>query len=139
MILPNSPHSPWPGKCSFHSACPLVDPNSLPHKTTPTDHTPFSGTEAGRRHPWLPCATPDLSGGQEDMKEVDPKLLVLWGMDNDGEPVGDVWMLNVNSLTWKKVLYAGGGSTGWGGGGAPPPPPPPQTLGYNTKGCLRVH
>ena len=43
-----------------------------------------------------------------------------------------------------------GGSTGGGGGGGrgaePPPPPPPQlehcpppTLGYNIKGCLRVH
>ena len=34
-------------------------------------------------------------------------------------------------------LSIGGG--GGGGGASLPPPPPPQTLGYNTKGCLRVH
>ena len=44
-------------------------------------------------------------------------------------------------LTLKEALHIQmqGGSTGGAGGGRLPPPPPPPTLGYNTKGCLRVH
>ena len=91
LILPSSPDSPWPSKRSFHSACSLVDPDCLPY------HTTSPPTSAEKDLLGLPYKTPDL------MEGVDPKLVVLWGWDNDCNPVKDCWVLNVNTLSWRKV------------------------------------
>lgn len=109
VILPSGPDCPWPPKRSFHAACPLVDPNC-----SHFSHTSPDPPSSERKHPWLPCLAPDLSSGGDHVGgcgdhvggcggDVDPKLLVLWGMDNDGDPINDAWILNVNTLTWKKV------------------------------------
>ena len=92
------PAGPWPQKRSFHSACSLPDPNFL--SNSHHRHHPCS---ARKSHPWLPCFTPDLSVAEDRRLGLDPKLLVLWGMDNDAEPVNDAWILNVTTLTWEKV------------------------------------
>ena len=62
------------------------------------------------------------------------------------------WNCHIMALVRVRPLIRTGGGLhrGAGGGGRPPPPPPPPqlkhwggiappTLGYNTKGCLRVH
>ena len=103
MILPGGPAAPWPSRRSFHAACSLVDPNCCQVRHSATVKPPSSVLE--RKHSWLPFLAPDLSMSVKSLDEacVDPKLLVLWGMDNNGDPVNDVWILNVNTLTWKKV------------------------------------
>ena len=87
----------WPQKRSFHSACSLVDPNLL--SSSSHQHHPEA---AKKPHTWLPCLTPDLSV-VEEMVGLDPKLLVLWGMDNHGDPVNNSWILNVATLAWEQV------------------------------------
>ena len=84
----------WPSKRSFHAATSLVDPNYIfsPNNLPST---------LGVKFAWLPCPVPDLSN--PDGLFIDPKLLVLWGMDNNGDPVDDAWVLNVNNCTWEKV------------------------------------
>ena len=64
----------------------------------------YVGTElsTGRRHVWLPCAAPDLSPFQS-LHTVEPKLFVLWGMDQNGDPISDAWELNINRMEWKVV------------------------------------
>ena len=90
-IIPTSPTDLWPIGRSFHTACSLVDPD-------------YVGTElsTGRRHVWLPCAAPDLSPFQS-LHTVEPKLFVLWGMDQNGDPISDAWELNINRMEWKVV------------------------------------
>ena len=90
--LPWTPNELWPIGRSFHVACSLLDPTVV----TPP-HTP-----SGNAHAWLPCPTPDLLPSEPTLN-VDPKVLVLWGMDSDGIAVSDIWKLNVNSLTWNPV------------------------------------
>jgi len=112
------PSGPWPAKRSFHTACALVDPNTIPchhlHQHTPPAEPPTaSGVHPKQVHPsWLPSSSPpDLCGAGEDEEKgvgrgavvVDPKLVVLWGMDNEGDPVPDCWVLNVTTLMWEKV------------------------------------
>ena len=31
------------------------------------------------------------------------QLLVLWGMDQQAEPLNDVWLLDIDQLLWKQV------------------------------------
>lgn len=107
VILPSGPDYPWPPKRSFHAACPLVDPNC-----SHFSHTSPDPPSSERKHPWLPCRAPDLSSGRDTAvggsgTRVDPHLIVLWGMDNNSDPINDAWILNVNSLTWKKVDLQG--------------------------------
>lgn len=127
VILPSGPNAPWPQRRSFHSACSIVDPNCAHFSYTPCKPSPLQ-----RKHSWLPCLEPDLSCGDVSSERlcVDPKLLVLWGMDNAGNPVDDVWILNVNTLTWKKVEL--GSSAGparvWHTAGAYHPAPQTATV-----------
>lgn len=97
-MLPG-PDQLWPSKRSFHTACTLVDPNAGSAKQDSSVSSHFE---------WLPCSPPDFSapivGG--DFHCVDPKLLVMWGCDNDSEPIQSSWVLNVNSLSWNKVTRA---------------------------------
>ena len=37
------------------------------------------------------------------LADQEPKLLVLWGMDQDAEPINDAWILDVVSMKWEKV------------------------------------
>ena len=57
---------------------------------------------------WLPDHVPDLSSKSsvatnKFLKEQ--QLLVLWGNDNNGDPVKDSWILRIarNNLKWEKV------------------------------------
>lgn len=97
-IRPLSPEDPWPTKRSFHTACALVDPGCVIPKREK------KASERQRRFEWLPCEPPDLSPSSGQVYRVDPKLLVLWGMDNNADPIHDAWEFNVNTLTWKQVF-----------------------------------
>lgn len=54
---------------------------------------------------WLPCEPPNLSNVNEDISRniEGQQILLLWGMDNKGDPINDSWILNVNTMTWKQV------------------------------------
>ena len=58
-----------------------------------------------KRFDWLPCAPPDLGKPLSSNPPITTqRLLVLWGMDKqNADLLGDAWVLNVTSLTWKKV------------------------------------
>lgn len=51
---------------------------------------------------WLPCVPPDLTPPPEECHQ-EPRMFVLWGMNNDADPLSDAWILNITSLTWKEV------------------------------------
>ena len=51
---------------------------------------------------WLPCDPPDLTPPPEECHQ-EPRMFVLWGMNNDADPLSDAWILNISSLTWKEV------------------------------------
>ncbi len=90
--MPSSPEEQWPDGRSFHTACSLVDPFSIT----------LQQSLCTKVFNWLPCTTPDLAPCEPTVS-VDPKLIVLWGMDNDADPINDSWELNVNTLTWKQI------------------------------------
>ena len=31
------------------------------------------------------------------------KLLVLWGMDQQAEPINDIWLLDIEEMKWHQV------------------------------------
>ena len=102
--MPSSPNEPWPSKRSFHTACTLVDPN---HTSYRKDERKRMASKQSRLFDWLPCQPPDLSPPEDDdLVCEDPKIFTLWGMDNNSDPVQDAWSFNVNSLTWKKVIFS---------------------------------
>ena len=37
--------------------------------------------------------------------EEHPQLLVSGGLDNDGNTLSDMWLMDVNSGTWKEVRH----------------------------------
>ena len=94
VILPSRPEEPWPIGRSFHTACSLVDPATVA--------SPECERCPSERHEWLQCPPPDLSPS-ENCWHGDPKMLVLWGMDNNADPISDAWELNVRTLSWKQV------------------------------------
>jgi hypothetical protein len=47
------------------------------------------------------------------LADQEPKLLVLWGMDQDAEPINDAWILDVVSMKWEKVDYIPTGPRVW--------------------------
>ncbi len=109
MILPVRPEEPWPLKRSFHAACALTDPaylcprrHDLSSAALPPWHPKFTGPDLG----WLPCPPPLLSP-PEDVEEgrhrLEPKLFVLWGMNNDADPINDAWIFYVSTLAWEAV------------------------------------
>eukprot|EP00731_Ephydatia_muelleri_P031884 Em0023g391a len=93
-IIQTSPTDLWPIGRSFHAACSLLDPDNV--------GVGLSTQMQHRRHVWLPCAAPDLSPFQS-MHAVEPKLFVLWGMDQNGDPISDAWELNINRMEWKEL------------------------------------
>lgn len=109
VILPVSPEEPWPVKRSFHAACALVDPACIsPRESQQASPTlpPWHPEFAGPNLDWLPCPPPTLSPPEkveEECRYLEPRLFVLWGMDNNADPISDAWIFNVNSLTWKQV------------------------------------
>jgi len=39
-------------------------------------------------------------------------MFVLWGMNNDADPISDAWVFDIKTLTWKEVSlppWCGGG------------------------------
>ena len=36
-----------------------------------------------------------------------PQVFVLWGMDENGDPISDAWILDVDSVSWKEVRGQG--------------------------------
>ena len=93
------PIGAWPQGHLLHCACSLVDPNVLSSSRFHHLHQ----ESADKSHTWLPCPPPDLSVAEEEVVGLDPKLLVLWGEGRAGGPCMNAWMLNVATLTWKKV------------------------------------
>ena len=107
MILQSRPEEPWPSKRSFHTACALVDPDLVCSRTSPTlTCGGCQSTTPPDIEEWLPYPVPDLSHSDNDKRWCgDPKVMVMLGTDNDGEPITDAWILNVNTLTWEQVGY----------------------------------
>ena len=128
--MQSRPEEPWPCKRSFHAACSLVDPKHICVCTRISPSVTYDGDviRGGRRSPLAPSTYeeirlanpdpdqetilqwlhfPDLSHpneGEGMMIRCDPKVLVMMGMDNNADPVSDAWVLNVNTLTWEKVV-----------------------------------
>lgn len=98
VILKSSPDEPWPSNRSFHTMCSLVEPSFV--SSAPTSTSPLSF--APKRFDWLPCIPPDLRPSYS-VPLLRPRLLALWGMDNDGEPVSDCWILELDPVSWVKV------------------------------------
>lgn len=61
----------------------------------------YANTGSGRLE-WLPCAPPDLSPTSEGCC-LEPRMFVLWGMNNDADPISDAWVFDIKTLTWKEV------------------------------------
>ena len=96
VFLKSSPIEPWPSERSFHSMCSLVE--------TPYVSTVAHQTSTSQRIDWLPCTPPDLSPSSASSPlRLRPRLLLLWGMDNEGDPVPDCWILELDPITWKRV------------------------------------
>lgn len=53
---------------------------------------------------WLPCDPPELGLPLPSSNIKEQRLLVLWGMDQNAEPIGDAWILQLSSFTWEKVI-----------------------------------
>ena len=98
--LPSRPDEAWPVGRSFHTACSLLDPTIVAPPHAPS----------GNAHTWLPCHAPDLSPSEPTL-DVYPKVLVLWGMDNNADAISDAWILDVSSLTWSLVRLPEGAET----------------------------
>ena len=102
VFLKSSPNEPWPSERSFHTICSLVETScvsTVPHQTLSSAFLP---TPTPLRLDWLPCTPPDLSSSCT-LSPLRPCLLLLWGMDNQGNPVSDCWTLELDPITWKKV------------------------------------
>ena len=97
-VLGASPHELWPSARSFHTMCSLVSPS---HVSEQVHSTSFSQTHT-KRCDWLPCPPPDLLPCHP-YPLLRPRLLLLWGMDNGGDPVPDCWMLELDPIAWKRV------------------------------------
>ena len=95
VFLKSSPDEPWPSDRSFHTMCSLVEPSFVPS-------LPSSNYSIKKRFDWLPCAPPDFQPYCA-VTSLRPRLLALWGMDNQGEPVADCWILELDPISWKKV------------------------------------
>ena len=52
---------------------------------------------------WLPCDAPDLGLPLPSSYIKEQRVLILWGMDQWAEPIGDAWILQLSSFTWEKV------------------------------------
>ena len=102
VFLKSSPDEPWPSDRSFHTMCSLMDTSHVPpvSSTTATTHaSPFPA----QKFDWLPCLPPDLSPAC-NFPSLRPCLLLLWGMDNGGQPVADCWTLQLDPISWKRVV-----------------------------------
>lgn len=103
VFLKSSPTEPWPSERSFHTMCSLVETSFVSsvfsHQRSSSAPLP---TSAPRRIDWLPCTPPNLSSSCTS-STLRPRLLLLWGMDNEGDPVPDCWTLELDPITWKKV------------------------------------
>lgn len=97
VFLQSSPAEPWPSARSFHTTCSLTK-HSLITKSPSSDVT----RRGMNRFDWLPCAPPDLLPSSSS-SPLRSRLLVLWGMDNVGDPVPDCWLLELDPITWKKI------------------------------------
>ena len=100
VLLQSSPNEPWPSARSFHTMCSLTEPSLVSPLSNRASrcHTPGHVS----RIDWLPCAPPDLSPSHP-LPLLHSRLLLLWGMDNSGDPVADCWMLELDPIMWKKV------------------------------------
>ena len=114
VILPSGPEAPWPAARSFHCACLLVDPNCVDEDT----HSPLlkrgscDSSHEPKKFDWLPYQPPNFvlsSPAREPGLEA--QLLVMWGMDNNADPVNDGWILSLSSLTWRQVVIKYCGQT----------------------------
>ena len=83
-ILPTSPADLWPPVRFQHSACVLVDPKIFSIAKDSLTSVPHSQS----------------GNGLINTSHLHPKLFVLWGLSNKS----DVWILDVNSTTWKPVI-----------------------------------
>ena len=83
-----------------HTHTPLHTHTHTRTRTHAHTHT-HTHTHAERPE-WLPCAPPDLTPTSEGCCH-EPRMFVLWGMNNDADPIPDAWVFNVNSLTWNEV------------------------------------
>lgn len=94
-FLPSSPAEPWPSARSFHTTCSLTEHSLI---RSSSHHLSRSKT----RFNWLPCAPPDLLPSCSS-STLRPRLLIMWGMDNNGDPVPDCWILELDPITWRRV------------------------------------
>ena len=107
VLLPASPEEPWPSSRSFHATSSLVDASlvttvSQRYTSHRSGSPPPPPSSAARRLDWLPCPPPDLLPSDRSLS-LRPRLIVLWGMDNEGEPVPDCWMLQLDPVAWSRV------------------------------------
>lgn len=93
-VLPSAtPQEPWPTPRSFHATCSLVDPMCIPALSSLSKpHGQFD---------WL--LDPQELYPSHPVPSLSPKLLVLWGMDNDDNVVSDCWILHLDPISWKRV------------------------------------
>lgn len=106
VFLQSSPAEPWPSARSFHTTCSLTEHSLISRVSHPTSHPTSShkshSSYSATRFHWLPCSPPDLLPIHLS-SSLRPRLLLLWGMDNTGDPVPDCWILELDPITWKRV------------------------------------
>lgn len=100
VFLRASPDEPWPSARSFHTMCSLVEPSLISeavHSTVTSCTVCLT-----KRFDWLPCPPPHILPCHL-FSLLRPRLLLLWGMDNGGNPVPDCWMLELDPIAWRQV------------------------------------
>ena len=120
-MTPTNPEEPWPTKRSFHTASCLFDPDIVISYEDQICKRERDGSDNNENYNfvslyvavakelhWLPDHVPDLSGKSTVVTNKllkEQQLLVLWGNDNDGDPVKDSWILHIagSNLKWEKV------------------------------------